>query len=116
VLFRFATEDIKVGDSVLPKGEALIVSYGAIGRDELQYGPTAGDFDATRSPNRHISFGFGPHVCPGAALSRLEAGVALPALFARFPELDLAVPASELRNKPVVTQNDLFDLPVRLGG
>lgn len=61
-----------------------------------------------------LSFGHGPHVCPGAALSRLEAGVALPALFARFPELALAVPPSELRNKPVVTQNDLFDLPVRL--
>ncbi|WP_163010540.1 hypothetical protein [Streptomyces dangxiongensis] len=28
--------------------------------------------------------------------------------------LDLAVPATELRNKPVVTQNDLFELPVRL--
>ena len=32
----------------------------------------------------------------------------------RFPGLELAVPASELRNKPVVTQNDLFELPVRL--
>ncbi|MFF1417892.1 cytochrome P450 [Streptomyces sp. NPDC058280] len=115
VLFRFATEDIEVGDAVLPQGEALIVSFGAIGRDERQYGPTAGDFDITRTPNRHISFGHGPHVCPGAALARLEAGVALPALFARFPDLDLAVPVSELRNKPVVTQNDLFDLPVRLG-
>ena len=114
VLFRFATEDMEVGDAVLPKGEALIVSFGAIGRDEEQYGPTAGAFDATRTPNRHISFGHGPHACPGAALSRLEAGVALPALYARFPELDLAVPATELRNMPVVTQNDLFDLPVRL--
>ncbi|MEV7426255.1 cytochrome P450 [Streptomyces sp. NPDC091212] len=116
VLIRFATEDIAVGDDgdVLPRGEALIVSFGAIGRDERQHGPTAGDFDATRTPNRHISFGHGPHVCPGAALSRLEASVALPALFARFPDLDLAVPAAELRNKPVVTQNDLFDLPVRL--
>jgi cytochrome P450 len=116
VLFRFATEDVKVGDRVLPEGEALIVSFGAIGRDELQHGATAGEFDATRTPNRHLSFGHGPHVCPGAALSRLEAGVALPALFARFPKLDLAVPASGLRNKPVVTQNDLYDLPVRLGG
>ncbi|WP_078863588.1 MULTISPECIES: cytochrome P450 family protein [unclassified Streptomyces] len=116
VLFRFATEDVEVGDSVLPKGEALIVSYGAIGRDERQFGPTAGEFDATRTPNRHIAFGHGAHVCPGAALSRLEAAVALPALFTRFPELDLAVPATELRNKPVVTQNDLYELPVRLGG
>ena len=103
-----------MGDRVLPAGEALIVSFGAIGRDEAQHGPTAGDFDVTRTPNRHISFGHGPHVCPGAALSRLEAGVALPALYARFPALTLAVPATSLRNKPIVTQNDLFDLPVRL--
>ncbi|MFI9625109.1 cytochrome P450 [Streptomyces sp. NPDC052042] len=115
VLFRFATEDIEVGDRTLPKGEALIVSFGALGRDEAQHGPTAGEFDATRSPNRHIAFGHGPHVCPGAALSRLEAGVALPALYERFPRLELAVPASELRNKPIVTQNDLYELPVLLG-
>ncbi|MET9897827.1 cytochrome P450 [Streptomyces sp. NPDC006446] len=115
VLIRFATEDVPVGDKVIPAGDALIVSYGAIGRDENAHGPTAGDFDVSRtSKNRHISFGHGPHVCPGAALSRLEAGVALPALYERFPSLDLAVPVSELRNKPVVTQNDLFELPVRL--
>ena len=115
VLIRFATEDVQVGDKVLPAGDALIVSYAALGRDEQAHGPTAGEFDITRtSENRHISFGHGPHVCPGAALSRLEAGVALPALYERFPDLDLAVPASELRNKPVVTQNDIFELPVRL--
>ncbi|GHH46925.1 cytochrome P450 family protein [Streptomyces candidus] len=115
VLFRYATEDIPVGDTVLPKGEALIVSFGAIGRDERVHGDTAEDFDITRDTVKHIAFGHGPHVCPGAALSRLEAAVALPALYARFPELTLAVPASELRNKPVVTQNDLVDVPVRLG-
>ncbi|MFU0439158.1 cytochrome P450 family protein [Streptomyces sp. BG2AG] len=115
VLIRFATEDIEVGDKILPKGEALIVSFAALGRDERQHGPTAGEFDATRTPNRHIAFGHGPHVCPGAALSRLEAGIALPALYEKFPELELAVPASELRNKPIVTQNDLYELPVKLG-
>ena len=117
VLIRFATEDIQVGDKVLPKGEALIVSYGALGRDEKQYGPTAGDFDINRpfKANRHIAFGHGAHVCPGASLARLEVEVALPALYERFPDLDLAVPASELRNKPIVTQNDLYELPVNLG-
>ncbi|MGW0364468.1 cytochrome P450 family protein [Streptomyces sp. NPDC002990] len=114
VLIRFAAEDIEVGDRVLPKGEGLIVSFGAIGRDEEQHGDTAGEFDVTRTPNRHISFGHGPHVCPGAALSRLEALVALPALYARFPGLTLAVRPGELRNKPVLTQNDLYELPVRL--
>ncbi|MFB7517274.1 cytochrome P450 [Streptomyces sp. NPDC056144] len=114
VLIRFAAEDIEVGGQVLPKGEGLVVSFGAIGRDEAQHGESAGAFDVTRTPNRHISFGHGPHVCPGAALSRLEAGVALPALYERFPGLRLAVPREELRNKPVVTQNDLYDLPVHL--
>ncbi|MGW7415093.1 cytochrome P450 family protein [Streptomyces sp. NPDC054863] len=115
VLLRYATEDVPVGDSVLPKGEALVVSFGAIGRDERVHGESAEDFDVTRETVKHISFGYGPHVCPGAALSRLEAAVALPALYARFPGLTLAVDASELRNKPVVTQNDLVEVPVLLG-
>ncbi|MFE2288178.1 cytochrome P450 [Streptomyces sp. NPDC059443] len=114
VLIRFAAEDVEVGDRILPEGAGLIVSFGAIGRDEAQFGETAGEFDVTRTPNRHISFGHGPHVCPGAALSRLEAIVALPALYARFPNLALAIPAHELRNKPILTQNDLFALPVHL--
>ncbi|MYT72153.1 MULTISPECIES: cytochrome P450 [unclassified Streptomyces] len=117
VLIRFAAEDVQVGEKTIKQGDALIVSYGAIGRDEQAHGPTADSFDITRdSATRHISFGHGPHVCPGAALSRLEAGVALPALYARFPGLRLAVEPGELRNKPVVTQNDLFELPVVLGG
>ncbi|WP_326699154.1 cytochrome P450 [Streptomyces sp. NBC_01754] len=115
ILIRFATEDIEVGDRVLPKGEGTMISFAALSRDEKQWGPTATDFDVTRSPNRHISFGHGPHVCPGAALSRLEAAVALPALYERFPDLALAVAPSELRNKPIVTQNDLYELPVTLG-
>jgi len=40
--------------------------------------------------------------------------VALPALYARFPDLALAVSRHELRNKPVVTQNDLSELSMRL--
>lgn len=58
----------------------------------------------------------GPHICPGAALSRVEAGIALPALFGRFPGLRLAVPDEEIRKLPVMTQNDLESLPVRLNG
>ncbi|MFI0353209.1 cytochrome P450 [Actinomadura sp. 9N407] len=116
LLMRFATEDIKVGDMVIPKGDGVVISYRAIGRDQEQHGPDADAFDITRpTPIRHISFGHGPHICPGAALSRLEARIALPALFARFPGLRLAVPVEEIRNLPVLTQNDLESFPVRLG-
>jgi cytochrome P450 len=112
---RFATEDIDVDGFVIEKGEGVVMSYRAIGRDPDQHGPDADSFDVTRKmPIKHITFGHGPHICPGAALSRLEAGVALPALFARFPDLRLAVPVEEIRNLPVMTQNDLESFPVTL--
>lgn len=47
---------------------------------------------------------------------RLKAGVAVSALYEPFPGLKVGVPASELRNQPVVLRNDLFELPVRLNG
>ncbi|MFX4293158.1 cytochrome P450 family protein [Streptomyces bohaiensis] len=116
LLMRFATEEIEVGDEVIKPGDGVVMSYRAIGRDRCQWGETADSFDITRpTPGRHLSFGHGPHICPGAALSRLEAATALPALFARFPELATAVPAEEITNLPVLTQNDLAGLPVLLG-
>ncbi|MFF8410331.1 cytochrome P450 family protein [Streptomyces omiyaensis] len=116
LLMRFATEDVEVGDAVIPKGEGVVISYRVIGRDPERHGPDADAFDVTRpAPGRHMTFGHGPHICPGAALSRVEAGIALPALFARFPDLRLAVPDAGLRNLPVMTQNDLESFPVLLG-
>lgn len=113
LLMRFATEDIPVGDMVIAKGEGVVVSYRAVGRDTEQHGPDADDFDITRpAPVRHMAFGHGPHICPGAALARVEAGIALPALFARFPRLRAAVPDDEIRRLPVMTQNDMEAFPV----
>ncbi|MFJ2192654.1 cytochrome P450 [Kitasatospora sp. NPDC087861] len=113
-LFRFAAADIAVGDAAIPAGEPVLISYNAIGRDPAQHGLTAELFDVTRDPTRHLSFGHGPHVCPGSPLARLEAGVALPALFARFPGLSPAVPDEDLRPSPSLVVNSLLELPVRL--
>jgi cytochrome P450 len=113
-LFRFATEDVKAGDTVIPAGDAVLISYNAIGRDPLQHGVTAEVFDITRDPARHLSFGHGPHVCPGSPLARLEAVVALPALFERFPGLALAVGDEDLRPNPTMVVNSLRELPVTL--
>ncbi|MEV5685759.1 MULTISPECIES: cytochrome P450 family protein [unclassified Streptomyces] len=116
LLMRFATEDIPVGDDVIKEGEGVVISYRAIGRDTEQHGADADAFDITRpAPIRHMTFGHGPHICPGAALSRVEAAIALPALFGRFPGLRLAVPDDELRKLPVMTQNDMESFPVLLG-
>lgn len=113
-LFRFATEPIAVGEVVVPAGDPVLISYNAIGRDPLQHGITAEVFDITRDPIRHLSFGHGPHVCPGSPLARLEAQVALPALFERFPDLALAVPDEELLPTASLVVNSLRSLPVRL--
>ncbi|MEV6279414.1 cytochrome P450 [Nocardia sp. NPDC051832] len=116
LLMRFATEDITVGDMVIEKGDGVVMSYRAIGRDTDLHGADADEFDLTRpTAGRNMSFGYGPHICPGAALARMEAGIALPALFGRFPELRLAVPDGELVNLPVMTQNDLAAFPIHLG-
>ncbi|MBT2427464.1 cytochrome P450 [Streptomyces sp. ISL-112] len=116
LLMRFATEDITVGDTVVKQGEGVVISYRAIGRDTEQHGDDADAFDITRATrNRHMTFGHGPHICPGAALSRVEAAVALPALFARFPGLRLAAPDAEITKLPVMTQNDMAAFPVLLG-
>lgn len=118
LLMRFATENIEVGDRIVREGEGVVMSYRAIGRDREQHGEDADSFDIRRgggAPVRHLAFGHGPHICPGAALSRLEASIALPALFTRFPGMRLAVPADRIRNRPVLTQNELESLPVFLG-
>ncbi|MFE4513320.1 cytochrome P450 [Kitasatospora sp. NPDC056783] len=86
---RYATEDIAVGDVVIRRGEALLASYAAAGRDSGHH-PDADRFDLTRQPAKHLSFGHGPHFCLGSGLARLEAETALRHLFARFPGLALA--------------------------
>jgi cytochrome P450 len=125
---RYATEDIPIttsgtGDShiadggvVIRRGDAILVSYAAAGRDPARYGGTADAFDVTRGDRGHPAFGYGVHHCLGAPLARLEAEIALPALFARFPDLALAVAPGELVPIPSFISNGHRGLPVVLRG
>ncbi|QUX31110.1 cytochrome P450 [Nocardiopsis akebiae] len=116
MMFRFATEDVEVGGQTIRKGEALMTHYGAATRDRAEFGedPDPSVFDPQRTKGRHITFGYGPHICPGAPLSRLEAGIILPMLFERFPELRLAVPDEELRVQSALSVTSLRKFPVLL--
>ncbi|MFI8930973.1 cytochrome P450 [Streptomyces sp. NPDC053474] len=113
---RYALDDIPVGNVVIPRGEAILASYAAAGRDPDRFGPDAAEFDIARPRPKHLSFGHGPHYCLGASLARLEAGIALPGLFERFPDLDLAVPRAELVPLPSFVSNSVQILPVTLYG
>lgn len=116
ILPRFAVEDIHVPESgvTIRRGEMIVVNFAAIGRDPRVHGEDADRFDIVRPGRReHLSFGHGTHYCLGAELARLEARIALPALFERFPDLALAVPAEELRPLESFISNGHRTLPVR---
>lgn len=113
--FRFAVTDIDIDGVTIPAGEPILMNYAAIGRDPLVHGDDAHCFDATRRDKKHLSFGHGIHRCVGTHLARLEAGVALPALFERFPGLTLAVQPHEIEPEPSSVMNGVRALPVRLG-
>ncbi|MEU7768096.1 cytochrome P450 [Nocardia sp. NPDC049190] len=114
---RYAVDDLEIGGIRIRKGEAILASYVAANRDPKVHGATADEFDVTRpTKDQHVAFGYGAHHCLGAPLARLEAAVALPAVFRRFPNLRLAVAPSEL--EPVVSfvSNGHRTLPVYLAG
>jgi cytochrome P450 len=111
---RFATEDVPVGDAVIPAGEQVLIATSSANRDPAQF-PGPDRLDLGRDTSGHVAFGHGLHHCLGAPLARMEAEVALGALLARFPAISLAVPAGELRWRPVSLMNALESLPVRLG-
>jgi cytochrome P450 len=110
---RFTTEDVPVGDVVIPAGEWVLPAISSANRDPAQF-PDPDCLDLGRDTSGHVAFGHGVHHCLGAPLARMEAEVALGALIARFPGISLAVPPSELRWRPVSLMNGLESLPVRL--
>ncbi|MEV4874879.1 cytochrome P450 family protein [Streptomyces cyaneofuscatus] len=113
---RYAVEDIVLDDLTIARGEPIVVSFAAAGRDPKVHGATADAFDVTRSTRRdHVAFGHGVHHCLGAPLARLEAAIALPALFARFPGLALASPGTEPLPLESFISNGHRELPVLLG-
>ncbi|MDG9715650.1 cytochrome P450 [Streptomyces sp. DH24] len=94
-LSRIALEDVEIRGVRIRAGDAVYVSYLAANRDpEVFADPDAIDF--SRSPNPHVSFGFGPHYCPGAMLARLESELLVGTLLDRVPGLRLAVPPEEV--------------------
>jgi cytochrome P450 len=86
---RTTTRDTTLGDADLRTGEFVLLAYGAANRDEAVFGKDADAFDVARTPNPHISFGFGEHFCIGASLARMEARVLLEEVLARWPDYQL---------------------------
>lgn len=95
---RGALRDVKLGGVDIPKGAFVHVGIGAANRDEKVF-PNADKFDITRPPHRHNAFGFGPHICVGQHLARMELVMALNTLLDRLPnlKLDASMPPPQIR-------------------
>ncbi|WP_312893861.1 cytochrome P450 [Nocardiopsis composta] len=113
VPLRFAAADIEIEGTLVREGDALLVSYGSAGRDELLHAEGADRFDITRQDKTHVSFSHGAHYCLGANLARMELAVALPALWERFPGLELL--ETDPEQVPSIVSNGVTSLRVRLG-
>ncbi|MFI6654372.1 cytochrome P450 [Streptomyces sp. NPDC050523] len=94
-LSRIALEDVDVRGVRIRAGDPVYVSYLAANRDPEVF-PDPETIDFARSPNPHVSFGFGPHFCPGNMLARLESELLVDALLDRMPGLRLAVPPDQV--------------------
>ncbi|MFF9912396.1 cytochrome P450 [Streptomyces sp. NPDC013457] len=113
-VFRFAKEDMDFRGTKLPAGAPVVAALQSANRDPDRF--TDPDrLDLTRSGPRHLGLGHGLHNCLGAALARLEAQIAIPAIFERFPDLSLAVPRDEVTYAENWLLRGLVSLPVELG-
>jgi cytochrome P450 len=106
---RTAMRDVELRGVGIRAGDKVSVWYVSANRDEDVF-PEPDRFDVGRTPNDHLSFGFGPHYCLGAALAHLEARVLFEELFARLPDIALAGPVVRLRANHI---NGIKHMPVR---
>ncbi|WP_164551815.1 cytochrome P450 [Streptomyces sp. WAC 01529] len=86
---RVAVDDAEIAGARIAKGDGVILAYPSANHDETVF-PGGDRLDLDRDASRHIAFGYGPHLCPGASLARMELEVALRALVRRFPGLRVA--------------------------
>jgi cytochrome P450 len=84
--FRRTTKPVSISSTDIPQGCDVYMGWAAANRDPAAFDVPA-DFKIQRPQNRHLTFGYGIHSCPGAALARMELRVLLEELLRRTPEL-----------------------------
>ncbi|MEU0622649.1 cytochrome P450 [Streptomyces rubiginosohelvolus] len=110
--YRFTTEPIEVGGTVIPGGgELVLVAMSDANRDPDRY-PGGDRFDITRDTRGHIAFGHGIHYCLGAPLARIEARIAIRSLLERCPELRLTADPATLTWRAGMLMRGPLSLPV----
>ena len=88
---RTARTDVQVGQTPIRKGDKVVMYFGAANRDPEAF-EHPDTLDLTRTPNEHVAFGGGPHVCLGQHLARLEIDAILQEVLMRMPDVEISAP------------------------
>ncbi|GAA3209789.1 cytochrome P450 [Nonomuraea helvata] len=111
---RTALVDVEIGGQVIATGETVVLALPVANRDPDRF-PDPDTLDVGRPVTGHLAFGHGIHQCLGQHLARTELRIALTALFDRFPDLRLAVPAAEVPTRDRMAVYGVDRLPVTWG-
>jgi cytochrome P450 len=113
---RGCVHDTTIGDTEIGTGERVIVGIGSANRDERLF-DGSDEFRVDRAnADQHLTFGYGPHVCPGAALARVVARIGVAAFLDRFPSGSVRLaPDYEFENVPTFFEIGPVRLPVETG-
>jgi cytochrome P450 len=88
---RVAMRDMAIGDAVLPKGSRVILLYGAANHDERHYADPE-KFDLKRNPRDQLGWGYGPHLCAGMHLAKMEMEALLRELVNQVDHIEIGQP------------------------
>lgn len=110
--WRFTSEPVEIGGTVIPAREPILIALASASRDPERFA-AADEFDITREPRGHVAFGHGIHFCLGAPLARMEARIAIGALLDRCSDLALDCPADALTWRPSMLIRGTEQLPIR---
>ena len=110
---RFAREDVRIGDTLIRRGEMVLVVLASADHDPERF-EDPDDLDITRADNKHLAFGKGIHFCLGAPLAQMEGQIAINTLLRRMPDLRLKDPPESLTWRPGLLLRGLKGLPVTL--
>lgn len=109
-VFRTATTDVVVGNTTIPEGARVELSFAAANRDP-RYFPDPNRYRVDRIMESHLGFGAGIHSCVGAHLARLQASIFLRMLIDRTDHIELI---GELVKVQSPAFRGLDHLPLRL--
>lgn len=94
-IMRTATNDTTVCGVPVPKDAVIIINLGSANHDESRW-EGAEELELLRKQQQHMAFGFGPHMCLGQHLARMETRVVLDKVLDRLPNLRLDSAADDI--------------------